>query len=261
MAKTKITDYSATRASNADIDGINIAEGCPAGNLNDAVRELMVQLAEANAGTAPVADTWTFADPADPTKRVRLDAGNVTAGQTRVLTVPDQNVTITAAGAAILDDADAAAQRVTIGGANPAGEVAFFAMNNAPTGWLKANGATISRTTYAALFAAIGTTFGAGDGSTTFHIPDLRAEFIRGWDDGRGTDSGRAFGSWQGEMVGNHTHGLSTDLTRGGTAGSAWAYSSGIENRAYGPSATQGIVGTATETRPRNVALLACIKF
>jgi len=94
MAKTAVTQWSATRASNSDIDGINIAEGCPAGNLNDAVRELMVQLAESNAGTAPVADTWTFADPADLTKRVRLDAGNVTAGETRVLTMPDANILI-----------------------------------------------------------------------------------------------------------------------------------------------------------------------
>ena len=94
MAKTKITDYSTTRASNADIDNINIAEGCAAGNVNDAIREVMVQLAETNAGTYPVADTWTFADPADLTKRVRFDAGSITTGTTRVLTIPDANFTI-----------------------------------------------------------------------------------------------------------------------------------------------------------------------
>jgi phage-related tail fiber protein len=71
------------------------------------------------------------------------------------------------------------------------GKISMFARSTAPSGYLKCNGAAISRTTYEALFSAIGTTFGAGDGSTTFNIPDLRGEFIRGWDDARGVDSGR----------------------------------------------------------------------
>ena len=57
-------------------------------------------------------------------------------------------------------------------------------------GWLKANGAAVSRTAYGDLFAKIGTVFGSRDGSTTFNLPDLRGEFIRGWDNGRGVDSG-----------------------------------------------------------------------
>lgn len=72
-------------------------------------------------------------------------------------------------------------------GATDVGVIGFFAGSSAPSGYLKANGALVSRTTYATLFAAIGTTFGAGDGSTTFALPDLRGEFLRGWDDGRGT--------------------------------------------------------------------------
>ncbi|WP_287956581.1 phage tail protein, partial [Snodgrassella sp.] len=70
--------------------------------------------------------------------------------------------------------------------ATPAGVIQFFTIDWAPTGWLKANGAAVSRTTYANLFAAIGTKFGAGDGKTTFNLPDLRGEFIRAYDDGRG---------------------------------------------------------------------------
>jgi hypothetical protein len=62
-----------------------------------------------------ILDSVGFYDAAAPTKRVRLDAGAVTAGQTRVLAMPDANVTITTAGAALLDDADATAQRVTLG--------------------------------------------------------------------------------------------------------------------------------------------------
>ena len=62
----------------------------------------------------------------------------------------------------------------------PAGAIMAFAMNGAPTGWLGANGSVVSRTTYANLFTAIGTTYGAGDGSTTFQLPDLRGYFVRG---------------------------------------------------------------------------------
>ncbi|MBK8359348.1 MAG: tail fiber protein [Comamonadaceae bacterium] len=61
----------------------------------------------------------------------------------------------------------------------PAGAVMDFAMATAPTGWLICDGALVNRTTYAALFAAIGTTFGAGDGSTTFAVPNLAGRFRR----------------------------------------------------------------------------------
>ncbi|WID42133.1 tail protein [Pseudomonas phage ZRG1] len=88
----------------------------------------------------------------------------------------------------------------------PPGAVIYFARNTAPSGWLKCNGAAISRTAYAKLFAAIGTVFGAGDGFTTFNLPDLRGEFVRGWDDGRGVDGGRAFGSFQAGMIQSHSH-------------------------------------------------------
>jgi microcystin-dependent protein len=140
----------------------------------------------------------------------------------------------------------------------PSGAVQYFAMNTAPTGWLKANGAAVSRSTYAALFAAIGTTFGAGDGSTTFALPDLRGEFPRGWDDGRGVDSGRAFGSAQSQEIQSHFHWIQRVDT--GTANFAISGgTNGTENTGQEPRRT-GSTGGA-ETRPRNVALLACIKF
>nr|WP_244773659.1 phage tail protein [Alysiella crassa]UOP08067.1 phage tail protein [Alysiella crassa] len=94
----------------------------------------------------------------------------------------------------------------------PSGTVVYFLGTNAPSGWLKANGAAISRTTYSRLFAAIGTHYGAGDGSTTFNIPDLRGEFLRVWDDGRGNDAGRILGSWQGDELRSHSHGTNWGL-------------------------------------------------
>lgn len=142
----------------------------------------------------------------------------------------------------------------------PTGTVLMHAANSAPAGYLKANGAAVSRTTYAALFAAIGTTFGVGNGSTTFNLPDLRGEFLRGWDDGRGADTGRTFGSAQADELESHTHGFGGNdalVTPGSSA-------SGL---ASGPLFVAGVEAkpiTATggaETRPRNVALLAIIKF
>lgn len=133
-----------------------------------------------------------------------------------------------------------------------AGFVMNFAANSPPSGWLKANGAAVSRTAYAALFAVIGTTFGVGDGSTTFNLPDVRGEFIRGWDDGRGVDSGRGIGTAQADALKAHTH-------TGGVA--ATGSTIGSPNPAiYGSSVATGSTG-GTETRPRNIALLACIKF
>ncbi|MDT6920389.1 phage tail-collar fiber domain-containing protein [Pseudomonas atacamensis] len=89
------------------------------------------------------------------------------------------------------------------------GMVASFAMNSPPAGWLACNGAAISRTAFAGLFARIATHYGAGDGSTTFNLPDMRGLFPRGWDDGRGLDPGRAFGVYQDMMIHSHAHGAS----------------------------------------------------
>lgn len=66
-----------------------------------------------------------------------------------------------------------------------------------PAGYLELAGQAISRTTYSALFALFGTTYGSGNGSTTFNLPDLRGEFVRGWDHGRNIDAGRTLGSAQ----------------------------------------------------------------
>lgn len=154
----------------------------------------------------------------------------------------------------------------TLQGEQP-GQVVFFATNSAPAGWLKANGAAVSRATYAALFAVIGTTFGAGDGSSTFNLPDLRGEFLRGWDDGRGVDNGRAFGSSQVDAFQGHRHTLKTDYSTTSQPGGARAfYNDAVQNlndRVLDPisDGVNGTPRTAAETRPRNIALLACIKY
>jgi microcystin-dependent protein len=137
------------------------------------------------------------------------------------------------------------------------GHIAFLAKSTAPAGYLKANGATISRTTYADLFAAIGTAFGAGDGSTTFQLPDMRGEFVRGWDDGRGVDSGRAIGSSQSDGFKSHYHDI---LTSGNTPAGTLGIVGSNQISGTPSTSTTGSTG-GTETRPRNIALLACIKY
>lgn len=134
------------------------------------------------------------------------------------------------------------------------GTIIWVARNTAPNGYLKANGAALSRTTYSDLFATIGTTFGVGDGSTTFNLPDLRGEFIRGWDDTRGVDSGRSFGSSQADDLKSHQHSMASY----NTVGTAPSIASG--SSVAGPVKYTDYTG-GNETRPRNVALLACIKY
>lgn len=74
----------------------------------------------------------------------------------------------------------------------PPGTVVAFAGVTAPSGWLLCNGAAVSRSQYPALFTAIGTGHGSGNGSTTFNIPDYRGRFLRGVDGGVGRDPDRA---------------------------------------------------------------------
>lgn len=147
----------------------------------------------------------------------------------------------------------------------PPSAVSLFLRSSAPPGWLKANGAAVSRTTYGRLFGVIGTGYGHGNGSTTFNLPDLRGEFLRVWDDGRGVDGGRGFASWQGDLVRAHNHAV------GHYAGHNPFGSHHFETDPHGyvnrvnDGVRRGSASTSwyggNETRPRNVALLACIKF
>lgn len=159
----------------------------------------------------------------------------------------------------------------SLGIGNPPGTVITFAGSSAPTGYLACDGAAVDRVTYADLYTAIGETFGVGDGSTTFNLPDIRGEFVRGWDDGRGIDSGRAFGSTQNSANLAHVHTItdpghqhtntvsatSRTVADGGVSAGAAPASDTTDN------ATTGITIDSSgdsEARPRNIALLYCIK-
>jgi phage-related tail fiber protein len=164
----------------------------------------------------------------------------------------------------------------------PAGMVAHFPRSTAPAGWLKANGAAISRTAYADLYAVLGTAYGTGDGFTTFNLPDLRGEFLRGWDDARGIDAGRTLGSAQTDQNKAHGHSASTDVSGGHShsyvdtdtevtsgslqTGSGWQIQDRQTTYQTGSAGdhSHGVTVSSSggnEARPRNVAMLACIKF
>jgi microcystin-dependent protein len=117
---------------------------------------------------------------------------------------------------------------------------------------------------YAALFAVVNIQYGVGNGSTTFNLPDLRGEFIRGFDDDRGVDRDRVFGSHQSDQLQMHSHYSYSEWLPG--PGGLATGGSGTPNAAEltsSPAATPGYAepNVGTETRPRNVALLACIKY
>lgn len=148
----------------------------------------------------------------------------------------------------------------------PAGAVMAFAMNSAPSGWLAADGTAVSRSTYAALFAAIGTTHGAGNGSTTFNLPDLRGIFVRG--SGSQTISGTAYSGTFAEKqnatqiydqyelgripdLGNAVFNSDASTTRNVQVTSNVSFTGG----------TPTISRTFSSARPANIALLYCIKF
>lgn len=165
----------------------------------------------------------------------------------------------------------------------PPGTVLPFAGAVPPTGWLLCDGSNVSRTTYARLFAVIGTTYGAGDGSTTFRLPDLRGEFIRGLDNGRGVDPGRTLGSLQLDQMQRLTGTISAATTGGGapllsggngvfradtstgapgigtTGSGSTRYASVLFDSADSPNARVSST-TSGETRPRSVALNYIIK-
>lgn len=154
----------------------------------------------------------------------------------------------------------------------PSGTFAMYFGSAVPTGWLECNGIAVSRTTYAALFAAIGTRYGAGDGSTTFNLPEMRGEFPRIWDNGRGVDPGRALGSSQSFLIQSHDHSINDpshahvyaagDLQSnfGGGPGES---STGPTFKTSGSAVTGITINAAggVETRPRNVALIGIIKI
>lgn len=134
--------------------------------------------------------------------------------------------------------------------------------NIPPAGWLKCNGAILLRASYQRLFAAIGTAHNiGGETSLQFRLPDARGEFLRGFDDGRGVDLGRVFGSAQAQSIESHEHPARQFLGLGGLSGSQALVA--FSNTSVGSQLPSGAVGFygGSETRPRNKTVNYWIKY
>lgn len=165
-------------------------------------------------------------------------------------------------------------QQISYVAAVPPGAIFHFPSTFLPEGYLECDGSLVSRTTYAKLYQAIGTTFGQGDGIRTFQLPDLRGQFIRGWDSAGQVDPYRLMGSKQTDAMQGHYHeplGKKTSTVQFGfNVWSAGANNHGAptgsgsepEATTGGPvtDSTHGTPRIAAETRPINIALVACIK-
>jgi len=182
----------------------------------------------------------------------------------------------------------------------PSGSVFCMAVATVPSGYLECNGAAVSRTTYSVLFAVIGTAYGTGNGSSTFNLPDLRGEFVRGFDNGKGTDSGRSIATSQSAQNASHNHSMSVSGTTSnptptltgdvrrisegyrsqGTASGVFTKEFDGNNNITGSSSTSPVAGFSMdaththtfsasgntgdqggEARPRNIAMMYVIKI
>lgn len=160
----------------------------------------------------------------------------------------------------------------------PTGSILMFGGTSAPTGFLLCQGQAISRSTYSALFAIIGTTFGVGDGSTTFNIPDMRGIFPRGagvngqLTKANGDDLEGILGGYANDMIQGHYHTI-TDGTNflAGVANSGGSFSKNIWYDTTSSTDWQatdmvadsdnGTPRYGDETRPANLSVNFIIKI
>ena len=194
---------------------------------------------------------------------ITVDHGNIVSNAIRNAEIKDSEITLAKLASSLLTS-------IQTTYSNPVGTIIWYAGETAPTGYLKANGDSIangSGTTqsitadFSALYAIVGAT-----------LPDLRGEFIRGWDDSKGTDSGREIRSTQSDDNKAHVHTITDPghkhTTKGhGTNDDGGNNVTGSTSSGTSTSSMQDnttgitIDSTGTESRPRNVALLACIKY
>ena len=233
MSRAKISEWSSTAASNTDVGGVNIAEGCPPATINNAIREVMAQCNNWQSGASgdnqTNAGTLTSSGTLAVTGSFTLDGATGTAGQ--IMTSAGSGATPTWA-----DKVDGVL----------AGFIQMYGAASAPTGWLLCNGAAVSRSTYATLFALIGTTYGAGDGSSTFNVPDMRDKFPVG---SGSTYALNATGGSADSTLPSHTHAI-TDPGHNHTI-TAWV---GAASNGSGSGADPGQKLSAFTTASNNTA-------
>lgn len=197
--------------------------------------------------TTQVLNTSSISSSGTITATGSITGQGLNAGGQKVTNVLTPTATTDAATKAYVDSAAGGVSTVVIG------SVIMWAATTPPTNWLICDGAPISRTTYATLFSVLSTLYGAGDGSTTFNLPDYRGVFPRGLDSGRGLDPARALGDYQADAVASHVHGIQGS-DDGWGAGRAQTSDRG-NNAQFNSEAFGG-----SETRPKNMSVQFLIR-
>lgn len=151
----------------------------------------------------------------------------------------------------------------------PTGLIASFGGSTAPDGWLVCDGSAVSRTDYADLFAVIGTTYGSGDGNSTFNLPDISDCFVQGGTPGTTHSAGlpNITGSYTSDFIialKNNSQcigAISSIVGNGGNYGNRGADSSWGYGFNFDASSSNSIYGNSTTVQPKSVELLYCIKY
>ena len=180
---------------------------------------------------------------------------NVTGAKLTNGSVDGAKLAASSVGTTALQDASVTHEKLATDARMPVGTIVMYGANTPPTQWFACAGQALLRSAFGTLFAVIGETWGVGDGSTTFNIPDFRGYFPRGWDNGRGIDSGRTFASNQADDFKSHEH--SVEAVGEGSGGEdGFIYATGNDAISAKNTGSEG----GTETRPINAACLFIIK-
>lgn len=218
-----------------------------------------------------------------------LNGGNIADGTIASIDIADGTIATADLGSGVVTTDKIANNAIDINklaaaiqqALTPAGTIVAYGGDNPPAGWFMCAGGTVSRSTYSTLYSVIGNRFGHGDGSTTFHLPDLRGRFLRGRDAGAGRDddrgsrgtmnpggaSGDAVGSVQDDQIRSHTHDYwDTYYSENGGSGPIYftnGKGSGDTDGDNEPWQYQrtGFAAGGNETRPENAAVNYIIKY
>ena len=252
---------------------VGIGTASPANALDVAGGAIQISTATGTARTIISADATDSIFAASDTRNFTVKTNSATR-----LTINATDATSTVPVVLPADPTTAlqAATKQYVDAAGPAGAIMAFAGTTAPSGWLKCEGQAVSQTTYATLFAAIGTTWDiGGEGAGNFRLPDLRGMFVRGTGtNATGSSSGAvgpSVGTYAADTYLNHTHTDSghTHTVAVSSSGATWNTTSTAGNITASAGTITTSTGTAniqtsttggTETKPKNYGVLYIIK-
>ena len=259
----EVAVLSSTGTAPGAIDTGNLVDSAVTSAKLAANSVTSAKIVDGTIATADIADDAVsqakIADDAVGTAQIADDA--VGSAQIADDAVVQAAVADNAIGTNQIADSAVTAAKLSSDAAFTSGMVMPFAGTSAPTGWLLAYGQAVSRSTYSSLFTAIGTTYGSGDGSSTFNLPDLRGRVVAGQDDMGSASANRLTnqtggldGDTLGATGGSETHTLSVSqlashshtlsggiktITEGGSS-----FDTGLDRRAYTTNQGQSADGT-----------------